>query len=235
MDSCPAGHPYDELNTYVDKTNRRHCKTCRRERMAQRREGTQVGYANARKTKCKRGHEYTEENTYRSKDGRRWCRTCMKANSSLQNIKRYGITPEQLVEMTESQDNRCAICQREFGPDRPRSIDHDHSCCGKDQSCGKCVRGLLCTPCNHGLGRFEDSEERLENALRYVRQHREVRDAGKPEWLTQAPLELRSRLEMGYEKFGDDPERISEWLTRLALYIEKHRAQADVPGAATPG
>lgn len=29
---CPAGHEYDEANTYVDKTGRRHCRTCRRAR-----------------------------------------------------------------------------------------------------------------------------------------------------------------------------------------------------------
>lgn len=26
---CPRGHPYDEANTYTDKTGRRSCKTCR--------------------------------------------------------------------------------------------------------------------------------------------------------------------------------------------------------------
>ncbi len=25
---CPKGHPYSEGNTYLSKTNRRHCKTC---------------------------------------------------------------------------------------------------------------------------------------------------------------------------------------------------------------
>lgn len=29
---CPQGHPYDEANTYVDKTGRRHCRTCCRAR-----------------------------------------------------------------------------------------------------------------------------------------------------------------------------------------------------------
>ena len=28
---CPAGHAYDEMNTYVFPDGRRHCKTCRRE------------------------------------------------------------------------------------------------------------------------------------------------------------------------------------------------------------
>lgn len=25
---CPQGHPYDEANTWVDKTGRRHCRAC---------------------------------------------------------------------------------------------------------------------------------------------------------------------------------------------------------------
>lgn len=30
---CPKGHPYDEVNTYVDRTGARHCRTCGREAM----------------------------------------------------------------------------------------------------------------------------------------------------------------------------------------------------------
>lgn len=29
---CPAGHAYDEANTYRDKKNRRYCRACRRAR-----------------------------------------------------------------------------------------------------------------------------------------------------------------------------------------------------------
>lgn len=28
---CPAGHPYDEVNTYVDSRGHRHCRECRKE------------------------------------------------------------------------------------------------------------------------------------------------------------------------------------------------------------
>lgn len=33
---CPAGHPYDEANTYVDRNGHRRCNACRRARYAKR-------------------------------------------------------------------------------------------------------------------------------------------------------------------------------------------------------
>jgi HNH endonuclease len=32
---CPAGHPYDLLNTYISKAGSRHCRTCHRNRAQQ--------------------------------------------------------------------------------------------------------------------------------------------------------------------------------------------------------
>jgi hypothetical protein len=33
---CPAGHQYDETNTYVDAAGQRHCRACRRQRERER-------------------------------------------------------------------------------------------------------------------------------------------------------------------------------------------------------
>ena len=172
--NCPQQHRYDEVNTYVDARGSRHCKTCRRERMAVRRpaSGVGAGGVNAAKTVCPAKHEYTEENTYRSPEGKRYCRTCMRMNMATQNVLRYGITPEQVEEMSTAQDHRCAICRMHFGQERKRHIDHDHSCCPGGGSCGKCVRALLCASCNHGLGKFLDSPELLRSAAAYLEKHR---------------------------------------------------------------
>jgi len=61
----------------------------------------------------------------------------------------------------ESQHGRCALCEQPmFRPNQ----DHDHSCCAPitnkgrqvTKACGKCLRGLLCSPCNNRLGWVEE-------------------------------------------------------------------------------
>lgn len=172
---CPQGHEYRPENTYTDKRGARHCKTCRRERMAARRAEQPKkgqGWQNAAKTHCPKGHEYSAENTARNRDGKRRCLTCARANSRVQNVKRYGITGQLIAEMFEAQDRRCDICRKEFGHDLKPHIDHDHACCPGGGSCGKCIRALLCAPCNHGLGKFLDSPELLRAAALYLERHR---------------------------------------------------------------
>lgn len=75
----------------------------------------------------------------------------------------YGLTPEGFDSMWELQGGLCAICKREMtlvGPLRC-NIDHDHVT--------GAVRGLLCRPCNSGLGFFADVPERLASAITYLR------------------------------------------------------------------
>lgn len=164
---CPHGHSYNDENTFIVNGSKQ-CKTCRNKRMRDRRPATGVGTGgvNAAKTHCPQGHEYTPENTVRSKDGRRTCRTCARANSSIQVIKKYGITVEQFDALMLAQNGCCAICHDTFtgAPD----IDHDHSCCPGARACGQCVRGLLCRDCNNGLGKFHDDVERLLAAAEYL-------------------------------------------------------------------
>lgn len=83
---------------------------------------------------------------------------------------RYGLQLGQLTEMRERQGGRCAICRDVFEDGRFH-IDHDHACCPRNRSCGKCVRGLLCKACNDGLGRFCDDADRLRNAADYIERH----------------------------------------------------------------
>lgn len=58
-------------------------------------------------------------------------------------LKKYNISKETYLAMLEDQNGVCKICKQ----DLPLVLDHDHACCDVDaQSCGKCVRGLLCAP-----------------------------------------------------------------------------------------
>ena len=100
-----------------------------------------------------------------SNDGlKAWCREC----SSLHQIERiYGVTPDQYREMTK---NGCQVC----GSFDKLHVDHDHACCFGGSSkkiCGKCVRGILCERCNHGLGNFRDSPETMIAAIAYLRNY----------------------------------------------------------------
>lgn len=85
-------------------------------------------------------------------------------------LKMHGLTLEAYQVLLEAQDYRCAICQRSLDGDV--NVDHDHSHCPGTYGCKECVRGLLCSPCNKGLGMFGDEELYLLSAVDYLRKHR---------------------------------------------------------------
>lgn len=74
--------------------------------------------------------------------------------------KKYGITLEEFDALLEAQGGVCAICDGGPRPWPNLVVDHDHST-------GR-IRGLLCHPCNAGLGQFNDNPERLARALEYM-------------------------------------------------------------------
>jgi hypothetical protein len=70
---------------------------------------------------------------------------------------KYGITYEDYERMLAEQGGCCAICGSPDSGGRGRfHIDHDHSCCPTQKTCGKCVRGLLCHLCNTRLHLIEE-------------------------------------------------------------------------------
>lgn len=71
-------------------------------------------------------------------------------------LYKYGLTEEQYEAIKLSQGSLCAICKKE----KNLVVDHCHST-------GK-IRGLLCTTCNTGLGKFQDSPDRLQDAINYL-------------------------------------------------------------------
>lgn len=75
-------------------------------------------------------------------------------------LKTYGLTPEAYEKIVTSQGGGCAIC----GCTDKLTVDHDHLT--------ENVRGVLCQWCNSGLGQFRDSEERLSQAISYLRERK---------------------------------------------------------------
>lgn len=100
------------------------------------------------------------------------CSACMVAKgrkyweSGSKRTRRYGMTPDELQDLYEAQDGKCATCLEPLG-DRT-TIDHDHNCCPENKSCGKCVRGILCHHCNVALGFTKDNPETLRRMIAYL-------------------------------------------------------------------
>lgn len=72
-------------------------------------------------------------------------------------LKLYGMSEKDYTEMYLRQNGSCAIC---FESKPKLVVDHCHTT-------GQ-VRGLLCTPCNLGLGHFYDDEHRILSAHAYL-------------------------------------------------------------------
>jgi hypothetical protein len=82
-------------------------------------------------------------------------------------FKRHNITKEIYESLLNQHAGKCWICKISDAS----HIDHDHSCCSGGWSCGKCVRGVLCSNCNTAIGLLKDSQHLLEEAKKYLRMH----------------------------------------------------------------
>jgi hypothetical protein len=79
---------------------------------------------------------------------------CKECETFMRLQRMYKIGKQEVINFIEKQ-NGCAICHyRNSLFPIWWSVDHDHSCCNGDTSCGKCVRGIVCSFCNRGLGQF---------------------------------------------------------------------------------
>lgn len=103
-----------------------------------------------------------------------WCRPCKRAymrgrysersrehDRRVRTRLKYGMSYEEAVDRF---GERCGICGSSSARDGRSTrlcIDHDHETGD--------VRGLLCGPCNRGIGYLADDPERLDAAARYLR------------------------------------------------------------------
>lgn len=118
---------------------------------------------------CNASH-YQENRKRIDSQRRRWIENnpdAARERNRRNTLRKYSITPEQFDDLLAAQRGRCAICKTS---QTVFHVDHDHACCPGKRSCGKCIRGLLCSGCNTGLGSFAESADTLDEAATYLRQ-----------------------------------------------------------------
>lgn len=84
--------------------------------------------------------------------------------------KKYGLTVEDFNVMMAAQNGCCAICSVSFASLDPATGKPLRICVDHDHVTGK-ARGLLCDPCNKGLGMFSDDQARIGAAIAYLESH----------------------------------------------------------------
>lgn len=122
--------------------------------------------------------EYCREWRKRNKEKiRKYARAYRYKNPDIISRKNrkylYQVTDDLFQQLLSKQNHKCAVCDTEFSDTEKPHIDHDHSCCSGQRSCGKCIRGLLCTRCNKAIGSFKDSTTLLQKAINYLSIKRE--------------------------------------------------------------
>ena len=99
------------------------------------------------------------------------CKACMKVYKlEAHFVKSYGITIEEYNKMSVAQNHTCAICKSTgSGRDGNRLVvDHCHST--------GVVRGLLCWPCNIGIGMFKDKPDILTSVIAYLNSSNDIKE-----------------------------------------------------------
>lgn len=105
---------------------------------------------------------------YASRYQREWRKANDMKHRGYELKRRFGIEFGRYEEIHELQNGVCAICKKPEtaiirGKVLELAVDHCHET-------GK-IRGLLCTKCNQGLGKFLDSPNLLMEAALYLESH----------------------------------------------------------------
>ena len=175
MKFCSKCQETKEYSEFYKQTNTKDgyhcwCKKCRSEydskKYDTKRKYPKITYNDKGERQCRSCSGWFKPQE-RNKN-RTYCYECRSKMGLLNNLSKYKMTPEQYIGMYEAQNGLCAICQRPETKRKRLAVDHDHSCCPGVNTCGKCVRGLICQRCNMGMGAMDDNPEILLAAYRYL-------------------------------------------------------------------
>lgn len=129
-----------------------HCKECRR------------AYNNAHrrkdinKSREKDRERYSKNSDVRAKYARDYRKNNPEKMRELHLKSNYNITINDYNNMLLKQNNKCAVCGRDMSDyGKVFCVDHNHTT-------GK-VRGLVCDPCNYGIGFYEKNGEKYKKYL----------------------------------------------------------------------
>jgi len=84
-------------------------------------------------------------------------------NTDRKRLRKFGISSEGVQILSESQNNKCPGCLRNFVDLKRNCVDHDHIT--------NKVRGILCWECNISLGHLHDNPATLRRLANYLEAH----------------------------------------------------------------
>ena len=121
-------------------------------------------YKDGRRNTCKKCHTEYVTNYYNANPDKKAAKNKMNTVNKPAFLK-HGLSKDAYQDMLNLYSGKCYSCK-----DRDANcIDHDHTCCPGSFSCGKCIRGLLCSQCNTALGLLQDSRQKIESLLEYIK------------------------------------------------------------------
>jgi hypothetical protein len=173
---CRKGHELTENNIFIGpNSGARYCIACRQTWKDARQ---QDGYIEP-------------DSILRARESRaRWRQNNPDYHKYNGLLRDYKLTQEDYEKLLKSQNYKCSICKVYLNESSKPVIDHNHACCDfSRKTCGKCVRGVLCSLCNQGLGQFKDDIDRLISSVEYLTFHsKEFVKTSKPvELITEKP------------------------------------------------
>jgi hypothetical protein len=170
--SCKSVLPLDSFYKKGKDTERRdsRCRVCRASEIRKYRlENPDIVKAIQKRTNAKHSEKHKQRSAKWYRDNHEYAKSRMAIRRREKPDKirdgklraSFGISLQEYNEMLELQNHKCAICgTHQKNLSRNLAVDHCHA---KGH-----VRGLLCAPCNTGLGSFRDSATFLQSAIEYI-------------------------------------------------------------------